>query len=848
MAANAFVPLVALLSAATAAGAKAAAHTIAGATVKIEPHCANSVRVRIRPRVPDAAHPVARMWRSASRGDSVLCMAPACDESQRSSGYAEGAVVGYPPEFTSISVDPAAVFYSHAHTDNWVGVGVMPPPDETYVRAFDDGAFLTAPRPGMGDVAVDAYWSATTNHSAVVTSSAPPKGMDFVRVGRLGYLCARVECTAEPSPVPSPPPPPLPVLSGLPGALQEGCTSQPNADAGDNKALTGPVKSGNLIAELSPSGDAVTFSRRDSGAPLVALTEIQFATARSPNNGYATASFTTKADAIQRVYGLGELENTGSKPGGCPNQPNQKSYPLNRAGMSVSLDTTKFHVSVPFYVSSLGYALFVNVPGGGTVSVGNGTGLVEWSLPAIRQLDLWVSALPAGAARSGSMQPLYAQYFTATGMPSPLPPGALKFWQSRLRYRTTDEAVDVARSFGARNVSLGVFVIDFHNQRVNGDFKMDPSCYPDVSDLTSKIAAATGALTMVSLWPDIDAGSTGYVPMHARKCVGNNNIVDPTSGACRRYIWDRHVRPNYWDNGVRAFWLDETDFMRGTMACGPADYCGRWWLNTWIQTFADGVRDERGTPLVLSRGWWPGAQSDGAVLWSSDIFSTFEELRAQVPEGLAASLSGVPWWSTDVGGFGCPVAPYNDSTPYMQELMVRWYQYGALCPIFRTHGCRAGAAPTLPPNTNHDCVVGQGPNGSCGPNEVWSYGAEVERILTRYIRLRNEALAPYLIDLHANVTARGDLTLRPLFFEFPEDSEAELRLIDDQFMLGPGLVVAPVTTFGQRSRQMYLPVGSRWVNFWNRSDVTVGGTWLTVVSPLDTLPLFIREPYLRYFT
>ena len=163
-----------------------------------------------------------------------------------------------------------------------------------------------------------------------------------------------------------------------------------------------------------------------------------------------------RAHPSQRVYGLGELEDTGSAKG-CPDQPNQRAFPLHRGGMTVQLDTTKFHVSVPFMVSSLGYALLVNVPGGGQVAVGNGTGTVRWTLPAVRQLDVWVTALPAGAGPG--LQPLYTQYFAATGMPSALP---------RLRYRTTDEAIGVAREFGARNVSLGVFVIDFHNQKTDG--------------------------------------------------------------------------------------------------------------------------------------------------------------------------------------------------------------------------------------------------------------------------------------------------------------------------------------------------------------------------------------------
>ena len=174
---------------------------------------------------------------------------------------------------------------------------------------------------------------------------------------------------------------------------------------------------------------------------------------------------------------------------------------------------------------------------------------------------------------------------------------------------------------------------------------------------------------------------------------------------------------------------------------------------------------------------WAGAARLGVVLWSSDIWSTFDELRVQVPEGVAASLSGVPWWTTDVGGFGCPVSPYNNTSPYMQELIVRWYQFGAVSPIFRTHGCRAGQAEVLPNSSqcmHADGMAPQGPQGSCGPNEVWSYGESVEPLLTAIIRFRNDVLAPYILELGQNVSrlSSGVPTVRSLWWEFPDDTTA----------------------------------------------------------------------------
>jgi alpha-D-xyloside xylohydrolase len=259
-----------------------------------------------------------------------------------------------------------------------------------------------------------------------------------------------------------------------------------------------------------------------------------------------------------------------------------------------------------------------------------------------------------------------------------------------------------------------------------------------------------------------------------------------------------------------------------------------------MQLFADGTRSEgSNTPLVLTRGWWPGAQRHGGVLWSSDIFSSFSELEAQVPEGIAAALSGVPWWSSDTGGFGCPTSPHADNTTYMQELIVRWYQFSSMCPVMRTHGCRAGVSPQIPNPLPSDCSVGQGPGGSCGGNEVWSFGPDTERILTKYVDFRNDVIAPYVAELAVNVTAFGAVTMRSMQFEFPEDGATVG--VRDQWMLGPRYLVAPVTKQGAVSRSVYFPAGARWLNYWNASQVIDGGVRITVAASLDTLPLFVRS-------
>jgi len=390
-------------------------------------------------------------------------------------------------------------------------------------------------------------------------------------------------------------------------------------------------------------------------------------------------------------------------------------------------------------------------------------------------------------------------------------------------------------------------VIDYKNQLHDGDFAPNPACYPDVRALSDEVSAAINATTMFSFWPEVMASSPEYAVLDARGCLINSDLggraVDATIPECREFIWSTMLKPRYYDKGVDAYWLDETDG-EGTGGGGDGDYgyntsygpaCAysNLWVNDWLSMYSDPVAMQPGQvepPLVLTRGVWAGGQRHGIVLWSSDIHSSFEQLASQVPQGVHASMSGIPWWTTDVGGYGCGFAQPNDS-PYMRELIVRWYQFGCFSPVFRTHGCRAGPSE---PNTAQ-CSPAQ---GSCGFNEIWSYGAETQVVLEKYVRFRS-SMKGYLKELDRNVTAHGVPTMRPLAFEFPNDPKA--RGIDDQYMLGPSYLVAPVTAQNATTRTMYFPAGANWASVFHPSSAPIeGGQILTVPAPLDDIPVYVR--------
>jgi len=617
----------------------------------------------------------------------------------------------------------------------------------------------------------------------------------------------------------------------------------------DYAVWRGDSNKGCFVCDLSDRGDPSTWKLLDQkgaacfeGPPLPSL-----------GAGYYTANLSVAAgNAHEVVYGLGQGNWTDE--GGCPAKglAGARIVPLERNGQRVNLQQRKFHVSIPFVYSTAGYGFLFNMPGYGDVAVGgHGVGGAEWSAHAALYLDFWVSALPSGvaAAGAGAGDAIYAQYADATGHAPPIREDALAFWQSRNRYKSSAIALDVARRYAAIEppLDVGVLVIDYKNQLRDGDFAPNPACYPDVRALSDGVREAVNATTMFSFWPEVLASSPEYAVLDAHGCLINSDLggraVDATVPQCRALIWSTMLKPRYYDKGVDAYWLDETDG-EGTGGGGDGDYgyntsygpapaYSNLWVNDWLSLFSAPVAAQPAQtepPLVLTRGAWAGGQRHGIVLWSSDIHSSFEQLASQVPQGVHASMSGIPWWTTDVGGYGCGETHDNNGA-YMRELIVRWYQFGCFSPVFRTHGCRQG--PSEPDDDT--CKPAQ---GSCGFNEVWSYGDATQATLEKYVRLR-ATLKPYLRELGRNVSARGVPTMRPLAYEFPAD--ARCAGIDDQFLLGPRILVAPVTAQNATTRAMYFPAGASWQSLLHKDQPPIeGGQALTVDAPLDEIPVYTR--------
>ncbi|MDR0594807.1 MAG: hypothetical protein LBG60_16485 [Bifidobacteriaceae bacterium] len=469
-----------------------------------------------------------------------------------------------------------------------------------------------------------------------------------------------------------------------------------------------------------------------------------------------------------------------------------------------------------------------NHPGTGRLDAAGG--VLRWQADQAEQLDYVVfwGGSPAG---------LLGAYTEMTGRAPVMPDWALGLWQSHLRYTHQDEILAVAREYARRQLPLSVIVSDGGHWTAMGDFGFDPAEYPDPAGLMAGLAELDCRL-MVSVWPTVsplaksfgawrDAGllvaadqGPEFPTVMSDKGTGTPialGLIDATNPAARAELW-RRIADAYYRWGVRMFWLDadEPEHLPNnsrnlSFYAGPGEQVVNRYPLDHARAFAEGADDV----LLLSRSAWLGQQALGCAVWSGDIPATWDSLARQVKVGQQMALSGIPWWTSDIGGFfgGDP------SDPDYRELFLRWLQFGAYCPIFRIHGIR---------DPRRGPEVG-------GPTEIWAFGEEICRLAADVIRQR-EALRPYLSGLAKEASQTGVGPLRPMLVEFPEDPAAWLA--EDQFMFGPSRLVAPVTEPGARSRPVYLPVGADWVL---DGQVFEGGQTVVAAAPLERIPVFRRR-------
>jgi alpha-D-xyloside xylohydrolase len=510
---------------------------------------------------------------------------------------------------------------------------------------------------------------------------------------------------------------------------------------------------------------------------------------------------------------------------------------LNQKNCVLELAQRNSQASVPFALSSLGYGFLWNNPAIGKVSFAKNC--TEWTALSTKQMDYWITAGDEPAE-------ILANYAEVTGTVPMMPEYGLGLWQSKLRYQTQDELLAVAREYKRRGLPLDVIVADFFHWPMQGEYKFDPDYWPDPAAMIAELEEM-GIKLMVSVWPTIDRNSSQYAEMRAKgllvrtergvattmEFLGDTVFYDPTNPKAREHVW-KVIKQNYYDKGVRIFWLDEAepeyavyDFDHYRYHLGPNLQVGNIYPLKYAQGFYEGMTGEKQENIVnLARCAWAGSQRYGALVWSGDIDSSFESLRIQLAAGLNMGLAGIPWWTTDIGGFHGGV----NSDPAFRECLIRWFQFATFSPVLRMHGDREPHSKPLSTTGGGKCVSG-------APNELWSFGEEALAILEKYLRLR-ERLRPYTRGLMSAAHTSGSPIIRPLFYDFPADDKA--WAIEDAYMFGPDVLVAPILFEGQRARDVYLPAGTRWISH-GSGELINGGEVVNEAAPLDQLPVFFRE-------
>jgi alpha-D-xyloside xylohydrolase len=495
-------------------------------------------------------------------------------------------------------------------------------------------------------------------------------------------------------------------------------------------------------------------------------------------------------------------------------------------------------VCVPFLVTNKGYGLIWDNPSKTTIRPGFNE-QTTWSSQVGDRVSFFVIA-------GDSTDEIYAGYRQLTGPTPLLPKAAYGYIQCKQRYSSQDEVLAVAKGYRERHLPADVIVVDWFYYTKMGQMDFVPEKWPDPAAMNSQLHDM-GFQTMISVWPRFTPGSRYYdlllkngwfehladgTPTDGLPYDRAGSDIDTTNPEAARWYWGV-IRDNILGKGFDSIWADETEPdlpPNGSyLHAGP----GTQYYNIYplLHTAAiyDGFRrdlpEKRG--LILSRDAYLGIQRNGVIVWSSDIYPTWDTFKRQIPTGLDFTASGITNWSNDTGGWQYLPAEHHPAHPPLldpsdardnvggyddyPELYTRWFEYASFLPIFRTHGSRIY-------------------------NEVWSYGKQAEPILEKYLKLRYQMM-PYIYSGAHHTYETGAPFMRALFMDFPEDPNvADLR---DEYMLGPAFLVAPVTEQGSTSRKVYLPAGVDWYNYWTNERVK-GGQTITVSAPIDSLPLFVR--------
>ncbi len=509
----------------------------------------------------------------------------------------------------------------------------------------------------------------------------------------------------------------------------------------------------------------------------------------------------------------------------------------NYRGESVDLSQDNTSIAMPLMVSSVGYGLFWN-----NTSRSRFNNRFEHALYVSSEV---ADTIDYYFLYGPELDKVVAEYRDLTGSAPMFGKWAYGFWQCKNRYKSQSELLGVAQKYRELKIPIDNIVQDWFWWNRKGEHVFNQN-YPDPKSMIDQLHRENFHL-MISVWPFFEPGSTAYETMDKNGWfIDKTAVAKPPYHKAEMAVYDAsnpNARKYYWqlmddalfEIGVDAWWLDTTEpetegreeniQLDHKLAIGSGNrYVNLFPLMTTTAVY-EGQRaaTDQKRVFILSRSAFAGSQRNAVTAWSGDINSDWITFRRQIPAGLNFELSGLPYWTTDIGGF----VSGNPDDPAYRELFVRWFEFGAFSPIFRVHGTRSN-----------------------DQNELWSYGADAQKILTSYDRLRYR-LMPYIYSMAWMVTNGSYTPMRALAMDFRSDPRA--LDIGDEFMFGPALLVGPVIEPGANTRHMYLPK-TDWYDFWT-GQKQPGGMAIDAAAPLDRIPLYVRAgsiipmgPDLQYAT
>jgi len=572
--------------------------------------------------------------------------------------------------------------------------------------------------------------------------------------------------------------------------------------ADDPKVLT--LTTSRLRIEVTRADSSLIFYDADGHKLTQENTRTLTPVVVNGENTLHSERFVNMWDTQEAFYGLGQHQ------GGV----------WNYRGEAVDLSQDNTNISVPLLLSSNGYGIFWN---NGSRSRFNNRFVHAFymSSEVADAMDYYFFYGP-------DFDKLIAAYRELTGQAPLFGKWAYGFWQCKNRYDSQKELEGIAQKYRDLHIPLDNIVQDWFWWNVMGDPGFNKN-YPDPKTMIQNLHDNHVHL-MISVWPFFRPGSPVYEDMDQRgffidrtKVAGFHPagmaLYDAFNPDARKFYW-KLMNDALFGIGVDAWWLDTTEpetegretniLVTNKVAIGNgARYANEYPLLTTTGVY-EGQRatSDQKRVFILSRSGYAGIQRNATAMWSGDVDSNWETLRRQIPAGLNFSLSGLPYWTTDIGGF---VAANPDDSAY-RELFVRWFEFGTFCPVFRVHGTRT---------TNQ--------------NELWSYGPEAEKTLVSFDKLRYR-LMPYIYSLAWKTAVAGYTLMRPLVMDFRNDIRAQN--IGDQFLFGPAILVNPVTEPGATSRHLYLPE-AKWFDFWTGAAIQ-GGRAIDAPAPVERIPLYVR--------